>query len=58
MTTVGRAIFNRILPDEMRFVQETLGKGGLNDLVAQCYQRIGSELTTEVVDQIKNFGFH
>ena len=58
VTTIGRAIFNRILPDEMRFVQETLGKGGLNDLVAQCYQRIGSELTTEVVDQIKNFGFH
>ena len=57
-TTVGRALFNRILPDEMRFVQETLDKGGLNDLVAKCYQRIGSELTTEVVDQIKNFGFH
>jgi len=57
-TTVGRALFNRILPDEMRFVQETLGKRGLNDLVASCYQRIGSELTTGVVDQIKNFGFH
>ncbi len=57
-TTVGRALFNRILPDEMRFVQETLGKRGLNDLVALCYQRIGSELTTGVVDQIKNFGFH
>src|SRR5262249_14231571 len=29
ITTVGRAIFNRILPDEMRFVQETMGKKGL-----------------------------
>ena len=57
-TTVGRALFNRILPDEMRYVQETLGKRGLNDLVALCYQRVGSELTTDVVDQIKNFGFH
>ena len=38
--TVGRAIFNRILPDEMRFVQETMGKKGLQQLVAHCYQVI------------------
>ncbi|MBZ0296055.1 MAG: DNA-directed RNA polymerase subunit beta', partial [Anaerolineae bacterium] len=58
ITTVGRAIFNRILPDEMRFVQETMGKKSLQNLVARCYQKIGSEQTTEVVDQIKNYGFH
>ncbi len=56
--TIGRAIFNRILPDEMRFVQETLGKKGLQQLVARCYQVIGAEKTTEVVDAIKNYGFH
>ena len=56
--TVGRAVFNRILPDEMRFVQETLGKKGLQELVAKCYQVIGGEKTTEVVDAIKNYGFH
>jgi DNA-directed RNA polymerase subunit beta' len=58
ITTVGRAIFNRILPDEMRFVQETFGKKGLQSLVARSYQRIGSERTTDVVDAIKNLGFH
>ncbi len=58
ITTVGRAIFNRILPDELRFVQETLGKKGLQNLVARCYQKIGSDQTTEIVDQIKNLGFH
>ncbi|MDE2777047.1 MAG: DNA-directed RNA polymerase subunit beta' [Chloroflexota bacterium] len=56
--TVGRAVFNRILPDEMRFVQETMGKKGLQQLVARCYQVIGGEKTTEVVDAIKNYGFH
>ena len=56
--TVGRAIFNRILPDEMRFVQETLGKKGLQELVARCYQIIGAERTSDVVDAIKNYGFH
>lgn len=56
--TVGRAIFNRILPDELRFVQETMGKKGLQTLVARCYQRIGGDLTTDIVDAIKNIGFH
>ncbi len=58
ITTVGRAIFNRILPDEIRYVQETLGKKGLQNLVARCYQRIGSDPTTDIVDAIKNLGFH
>jgi DNA-directed RNA polymerase subunit beta' len=57
-TTVGRAIFNRILPDEMRFVQLTLGKKELQELVDRCYRRIGPELTTNVVDSIKDLGFH
>ncbi len=56
--TVGRAIFNRILPDEMRFVQETMGKKGLQKLVADCYQKIGADRTSDVVDGIKNYGFH
>ncbi len=58
ITTVGRALFNRILPDELRFVQETMGKRGLQNLVARSYQKIGSERTTDIVDAIKNIGFH
>src|SRR5690606_16687446 len=58
LTTVGRVIFNRILPDKMRFVQDTLDKKRLQNLVAKCYQRLGPEETTEVVDRIKNLGFH
>lgn len=57
ITTVGRALFNRIVPDELRFVQETLGKKGLQDLVARSFQRLGSDRTTELVDSIKNMGF-
>ena len=57
VTTVGRAIFNRILPDEMRWVNHVLDKQGVNRLVAQCYNQLGPDITTEVVDQIKNLGF-
>ena len=58
LTTIGRAIFNRILPDEMRFEQATMDKKGLQDLVARCHRDIGGERTTEVVDRIKDYGFH
>ncbi|MBN1679985.1 MAG: hypothetical protein JW966_06805 [Anaerolineae bacterium] len=58
ITTAGRAIFNRILPDEMRFVQETVSKKSLQKLVARIYQRFGPDMTTDVVDAIKNLGFH
>ena len=56
-TTVGRAIFNRILPDELRYVQHTLDKKELQKLVARAYTRVGSERTTDIVDKIKDYGF-
>ncbi len=58
ITTIGRAIFNRILPDELRFIQDTMGKKQLQNLVAKSYLRMGSDITTDVVDNIKNLGFH
>ncbi len=56
-TTVGRAIFNQILPDALRFVNEVLDKGRLKDLVAKCYNKLGLEATSELVDKIKAIGF-
>jgi len=56
-TTVGRCLFNRVLPDALRFVNETLDRGGVQDLVARCYRRLGAEATTDLVDRIKDIGF-
>jgi len=56
-TTVGRALFNQSLPPELRFVNEVLDKGKLQDLVACCYQLFGDEGTAQVVDRIKDVGF-
>ncbi len=58
ITTVGRALFNKLLPDELRFVQETMDKKNVQKLVALSYQRIGGDRTTNLVDAIKNSGFH
>ena len=56
-TTVGRALFNRILPNKMQYVNMLLDKANLQDLVGRCYAIIGQDATTEVVDEIKNLGF-
>jgi DNA-directed RNA polymerase subunit beta' len=56
-TSPGRAIFNRVLPPEMRFFNASLNKGGLQRLVGDIYRLVGPEVTTEVVDAIKDVGF-
>jgi DNA-directed RNA polymerase subunit beta' len=56
-TTVGRCIFNRVLPDELRFINQPMDKGMLQELVGVCYRQLGREVTTEVVDRVKDIGF-
>jgi DNA-directed RNA polymerase subunit beta' len=56
-TTVGRVLFNRILPEEVQFVNEKLDKGGVKDLIAEVYELAGQEKTTDVADKIKSLGF-
>ena len=56
-TTVGRVIFNRILPPEIQFINWKLDKGGLKDLIAELYEVGGEGQTPEVADRIKEIGF-
>ena len=56
-TTVGRVLFNRILPPEIQFVDRVLDKGGIKDLVAEVYEVAGEDATPEIADRIKDIGF-
>ncbi len=57
-TTVGRAIFNGILPPPIRFIfNKTLDKGGMKSVIAEVFQVVGQEETATVVDRIKDIGF-
>jgi DNA-directed RNA polymerase subunit beta' len=56
-TTVGRVLFNRILPDNVRFMNDVLDKGGVKDLISHVYEVCGQDVTTEVADKIKDIGF-
>ena len=56
-TTIGRGLFNRILPPEVQFVNRKLDKGGVKDLIAEVYELCGQDVTTEVADRVKSMGF-
>ncbi|HVT96383.1 MAG TPA: hypothetical protein VHE33_02685, partial [Acidobacteriaceae bacterium] len=56
-TTVGRAILNDALPQEMPYVNGLLKKKGIGQLVNYCYLNHGLELTVQMLDRIKELGF-
>ncbi len=56
-TTVGRVLFNRILPDKVKFRNTKLDKGGVKDLIGDVLEFCGQEVTTDVADLIKDIGF-
>ena len=56
-TTVGRVLFNMVLTPEVQFVNETLDKGGVKDLIAEVLELSDEKVTTEVADRIKAVGF-
>jgi DNA-directed RNA polymerase subunit beta' len=57
-TTVGRIIFNEVLPEGFPFQNVIMDRPNLRKVVASCYRTMGSEETGEVVDRIKATGFH
>jgi len=56
-TTVGRVIFNQILPDVLPYQNVTFTKGKLNDLAMKCYEAVGQARTAEFLDNLKDLGF-
>src|SRR5438309_9897348 len=56
-TTVGRVLFNYVLPDDLRFVNKVLDRGAIRDIVVAVFEKHGNEVTAEVVDRIKRIGF-
>jgi DNA-directed RNA polymerase subunit beta' len=56
-STVGRVLFNRILPEKVQFINRQLEKGGVKDLIAEVYELYGQDVTTEVADDVKRIGF-
>jgi len=56
-TTVGRVIFNEILPEGLRYINKTMNKKSISELIARCYKLYGNTTTVELLDEIKRIGF-
>ncbi|MBN2484130.1 MAG: DNA-directed RNA polymerase subunit beta' [Candidatus Omnitrophica bacterium] len=56
-TTVGRIIFNQILPEGYGFMNEILGKKNVSQIITDCYHRFGHHRTIVLVDDLKDIGF-
>ncbi len=57
VTTVGRVIFNQVLPAKIGFQNITYDKGKLNDLAMLCYEAVGQWETADILDNVKETGF-
>jgi len=56
-TTVGRTLFNRIIPEVMRFKNDVMDKKALGNLVAEAFDRVGLKETIKFLDNLKETGF-
>ncbi|HIA30764.1 MAG TPA: DNA-directed RNA polymerase subunit beta', partial [Candidatus Marinimicrobia bacterium] len=56
-TTVGRIIFNSILPEEMEYVDDIITNKKLQILVNQIFLITGNKKTVKFLDDLKKLGF-
>ncbi|MFA5240041.1 MAG: DNA-directed RNA polymerase subunit beta', partial [Phycisphaerae bacterium] len=56
-TTVGRCIFNDMLPEGMPFYNITMSQGKLSKVISDCFELAGSSETVDLLDNIKDLGF-
>jgi DNA-directed RNA polymerase subunit beta' len=56
-TTVGRVLFNEVLPEALRYVNEGQDKVSLKALIGVAYHVLGQQETAELADRIKDVGF-
>ncbi|MBI4589533.1 MAG: DNA-directed RNA polymerase subunit beta', partial [Candidatus Rokubacteria bacterium] len=56
-TTVGRVLLNDVVPESLKFVNRELKKKEITALVAECYNKLGNEVTVAFLDDLKDIGF-
>ena len=56
-TTVGRVIFNQIVPEEMGFFNQLLIKKTFGGFIGQVFMKMGNKVTAKFLDDLKELGF-
>jgi len=56
-TTVGRVLFNLLVPDEVGYINELLTKKSLRDIIGEVVKTTGMARAAQFLDDIKELGF-
>jgi DNA-directed RNA polymerase subunit beta' len=56
-TTVGRVMFNLVVPHEVGYINELLTKKSLRDIIGMVVKKTGMAKTAKFLDDIKDLGF-
>lgn len=57
-TSVGRVLFNRVLPEFLRFYNDKAGAKEVKGFIERALARESGEVVSQLVDSIKELGFH
>ena len=56
-TTVGRVLFNQVVPTEYGYINQLLTKKSLRDVIGEVLKHTGTRQAAQFLDDIKNLGF-
>ena len=57
ITTLGRAIFNYILPEDYPYINSPIDKKQLSTIVTEIINTYSNELSSKILDEMKKIGF-
>ena len=57
-TTVGRVLFNQLVPKGFGYINQLLNKKALRDIIGEMVKLLGTAITTKFLDDIKNMGYN
>jgi DNA-directed RNA polymerase subunit beta' len=56
-TTVGRILFNQVVPEEIGYLNQLMTKKALRDIIGDILKITGTAKTAQFLDDIKDLGF-
>jgi DNA-directed RNA polymerase subunit beta' len=56
-TTVGRLLFNTVLPADYPYVNDAISKKVITGIMSDCIDRYGIDAVPGIVNKVKRFGF-
>ena len=56
-TTIGRILFNQVVPEEVGYINEVLTKRSLRDIIAVVMKKAGADKVAAFLDDIKAMGY-